>query len=98
MGANLFRLYGPPAGLSSRSTWRVAAVGDVAALPARRRSFASHWIRRVSGSGGNVRVRVSCSNTWECESRRSWLYPRSVSPSNSKLSAEVYILLSTEEK
>ena len=47
---------------------------------------------------GNVRVRMSCSSTWECEGRRGWLYPRSVSLSNSKVSAEAYILLSTEEK
>ena len=41
IGANLLRPHGPPAAQFSRSTRRVAAVGDVAAPPARRRSFAS---------------------------------------------------------
>ena len=41
IGANLFGQHDPPAG-SSRSTPRVAAVGDVAAPPTHRRSFASH--------------------------------------------------------
>ena len=42
MGANLFGPHDPPAARSSRSTPRVAAVGDVAAPRAHRRSFASH--------------------------------------------------------
>lgn len=42
IGANLFGPYGPPAARSSRSRPRVVAVGDVAARPAHRRSFASH--------------------------------------------------------
>ena len=41
IGANLFRPLGPPAAQPSRSTWRVAVAGDVAAPQARRRSFAS---------------------------------------------------------
>ncbi len=42
IGANLFGPHDPPAARSSRSTPRVAAVGDVAAPRAHRRSFASH--------------------------------------------------------
>ena len=41
ISANLFGPHGSPAAPSSRSTRRVASVGDVAAPPARRRSFAS---------------------------------------------------------
>lgn len=47
---------------------------------------------------GNLRIRMSCSSTWLCEGRWGWRSPNSVSPSNSKVSAEAYILLSTAEK
>ena len=42
IGANLLGPHGPPATRSSRSRPRVVAVGDGAAQPAHRRSFASH--------------------------------------------------------
>ena len=47
---------------------------------------------------GNVRIRMKCTSKWKCEGRRGWMSPRSVSPSNSKVSAQAYILLSTAEK
>ena len=47
---------------------------------------------------GDMRARLSCSNDWDCEGNTGWKWERSVSPSNTKIRAEHYILASTDEK
>lgn len=77
------------------------AIDDIGCFPFRPRPQLD-WPDDSEHTGtlgyGNVRVRMSCSSKWKCKGRRGWLSPRSVSPSNSKVSAQVYILLSTADK
>lgn len=47
---------------------------------------------------GDVRIRLSCSNNWDCESDSGWIDEDSIDPSNTKISFESYVLLSTEAK
>ena len=47
---------------------------------------------------GDVRIRLRCSSDWICEGDTNWMSPRSVDPSNSKVSAKAYVLLRTAQK
>ena len=47
---------------------------------------------------GDVQVRLHCSGTWDCEGDSGWEWEDSVDPSNSKISAQGYVFVSTDEK
>ena len=47
---------------------------------------------------GDVDVPLSCSSTWTCEGNSGWMSENSVTPANSKVSAEAYVFVSTTEK
>lgn len=47
---------------------------------------------------GDVRVRLDCSGTWDCEGGSGWQWEDSVDPSNSKVSAQGYVFVSTDGK
>lgn len=47
---------------------------------------------------GRKYIRMSCSSTWICEGRTGWMDPTSVSPSNSRVFGQAYVLLKTAQK
>lgn len=47
---------------------------------------------------GDVQVRLSCPSTWRCEGNSGWKRQQSVSPSNTKISAQHRVFVSTEAK